>query len=287
MRIGLIAAPVLVSLLAPAASAGLLDALQNSITGLQVAELGISAVNVINLPTAPLWGRAPDEIPEGAVFVDPVASTKTQAVYRSGPSLRYDPATGDVVITAPPMLGPADEFGQRELMSPTSLYVMFGDHLGSSPRIPTLTKYARSSALDTVFPTEKSFREYSVTDFDMGFRPNHLHVDRFRSSNHNGIRVSLDELLAPGLDSDAFTMPAAIPGPASSDIAVTNLGSQPVLPAVTAIVEYDGRWNASGLLRIGPTGHLYSAAPVNVPTPSATVLASVAVAALAWRRSRR
>ncbi|MEN1679313.1 MAG: hypothetical protein AAGJ46_06940 [Planctomycetota bacterium] len=284
MRIGLIAAPVLVSMLAPAASAGLVSTAELSVAAAATVS---PPITLLRLPTAPLWGSPPDEIPEGAVFVDLVASTRGRAVFRGRPSLSYNPGNGDLVVEAPPMFGPADEFGQRWMFSPARVYLMFGDHLGTTPEMPALTYYARDLTNPTD-ATRSSFQAGDPTGFDMEMRRDYVEIDPLAGGEQSGLRVVLRGWLTPGLGRGAFETPVEVDPPA---VSLTSLSTdQPgfSLPEVSVLVQYSGNsFYGLNFVYLGRSGSLFLAEPVSVPAPHTVPLAGLAVAALACRRWRR
>ncbi len=121
---------VLVCLMVASAQAGLQSALAQAIRVVQIRPFPI-----LRRPT-------PIQLaPEEALFIDPIASTLGDGVFREGPEFDYNPATGSVSIFAPPMLGPADEFGIRPQYSPQSIRVFAPNFFSDAPSIPKVDQY--------------------------------------------------------------------------------------------------------------------------------------------------
>jgi hypothetical protein len=137
-----------VALLPTLATAGLQSAMTTALAGMSAAEIEIDAAgnNGLGLvvPTLPTPRELIDFAAADLRFVDPVNSTWTQPAYLSGPSATYDAATGGLSIFAPPLLGPADEFGNRQHYSATSITVAVGDRIAADATIPRVVSYRRN-----------------------------------------------------------------------------------------------------------------------------------------------
>ena len=141
------------------------------------------------------------------LFVDPVASTKSTAVYRDGPELEYNSLTGGLSIIAPPLLGPADEFGNREELSPRSISIYTSGFLIDSPTFPKVRKYQRDMSISDVLSLEPDERasfhriddpyySMSISDTEVGLSLGH--------SGLMGDEVHFSTLLSVGLGPEFY-----------------------------------------------------------------------------------
>lgn len=138
------------------------------------------------------------------LFADPANSTLDAPAYGPGPELRYNSATGDVTISAPPMLGTADEFGQRSKYSPVEITLHHSEHQGPNPRFPSSTIYSRNP-LST--DDEPSFVASDPSGLSLYSQADSLQihgVTSYRRDGWGGVVVTLDEWLSPLLAEGLF-----------------------------------------------------------------------------------
>lgn len=240
-------------------------------------------------------------IPEGALFIDPITSTRGEAVFREGPAFDYDPTTGGVTVFAPPMLGPADEFGVRLQYSPVSINVLGNDFLDENPSIPRVTKYRRNepeiSQIDwRPLPFDEDAPSFVIDEFSDFFSLNvssaDISVNVGSRRNLTGAEVSFTSLLVPGLEADVFEaeedtlLPNSI-WPYLPRIAGT-------LPDVHFVVNYNADFSVVGVglssrysLLAVPQADLFQNDEPSIPEPSTALLACVAGFAILFRRDRR
>jgi hypothetical protein len=193
----LVVGMALACLMTTSVEAGLQNALTTSLLGLQVAN--------------PLYPVA--TIPEGALFIDPIASTRGNGIYRAGPTFEYHPTTGGVTVFAPPMLGPADEFGSRRQLSPVSVDIVGGGFLADAPSIPQVTMYRRNIANSYDFywqppqidDDDPSFviDEQNVP-FNLAVLRSSITLSTYDNSGLFGVEVDFPILLAADLNSEVF-----------------------------------------------------------------------------------
>ncbi len=274
----IVSVAVLWSLAAAYVEAGLHSALTASLAGLQPAETG-----TIQLPVGVFQYAREAPIPEGALFLDPVASKRNAGVFRGGPGFYYDPVTGGVTISAPPMLGPADEFGIRQQYSPRTITAVGSVYFADEPTIPHAIKYRRNiqDSLYDLYPSVPPLAEDApsfVVDETSGSislytTPDTIVVGPLYVSGLSGVEVGFSNLLAPGLDAMAF----------QSDIPVLTNSIWPylrtdsdALPEVHFVVEYEAEFQVYSLglpqrysLLATPLGQ---ANPTSAPEPAGLLL---------------
>ncbi len=275
-----LAVVVSMSLLANSSNAGLVSALR-------LANIGLG----IQIPNPP--------VPEGALFLDPIESTRGNGVFREGPDFQYDPSTGGISIFAPPMLGPADEFGFRNQYSPNSLRIFGNDYLSEFPTIPQLTKYRRgeveySSRFGAQVPFDDEDPSFVIDDdnenFSLNFSSASILVNVGFGYGLSGVEVSFSRLLMPDLDAELFE--------AEDNLILQNSiwpyfpYVEQALPNVYFVVNYSADY---GIYRSGaPTSYSLLAVPqqgifqeglTSLPEPNTLLLACIAgIGILSLRR---
>jgi hypothetical protein len=271
---------LLACFLATSAEAGLRNALTTSLIGLQ-------ATNLL-YPIQPI-----PALPEGALFIDPIASTRGNGVFREGPAFEYDPTTGGVTVFAPPMLGPADEFGSRQQYSPQSIRVVGGDSLAEAPSIPQVTKYRRNYLESSwynwpppqVDDDDPSFVVDEQADFfNLAISSNSIAVSNFGISGHFGIEVDFPSLLVADLESEAFDADTGSPLPNSIWPYLPNVTG--ALPDIHFVIDYQTNYSISqylnayqySLLAVHQTG-LVGFDQSAIPEPNCMILAFLALIA--------
>jgi len=294
MRI-LTTALVLVCLVTTSAQAGLQNTLQNRLVGFRSSPL---------LPFLP-------PILEGALFIDPIESTRGEGVFRGRPDFEYDPTTGSLTVFAPPMLGPADEFGVRLQYSPQSINVFGRNFFSDSVSIPQVTKYRRNTPEigrlgypllpfgEEVPSLNEETPSYVIDEnsdsFNLSISPESIRVNvGFFGSGQGltGAEIGFSSLLMPGLNAEVFE--------AEESTILPNLifpylpHVEETLPDVYFVVGYaadDFRVLSSrfpfrySLLAI-PQAGLFQDSESTIPEPSTIVLACcIAFASLFLRRA--
>ncbi len=237
-------------------------------------------------------------IPEDALFIDPILSTRGEGVFREGPDFHYDATTGGVTVFAPPMLGPADEFGVRISYSPVSIQVGGYDFFADAPTIPQLTKYVRGTAeflrynshplpfddSDPSFVIDEQSDIFSLFISTVVIKARVSSVRRF-----SGAEVDYASLLVPGLEADVFAadegdiLPNSI-WPYSPEV-------DGALPEVHFLVEYElssldyyfSDFPRSYSLLAVPQAGLFGD-QASVPEPSSILLATFSLIVLLTSR---
>jgi len=244
------------------------------------------AISAISAPLPP--------IPAGALFIDPIASTRGEGVFREGPDFHYDSTTGGVTVFAPPMLGPADEFGVRREYSPTSVRVVGRDFFAAAPTIPQLTRYVRGTpdfslygwyplSLDDgnpPFVIDEQSDDFSLLH---SFEAILVQVSSGRRI-FSGAEVDFASLLAPELEASFFAADEGSVLPNSIWPYLPEV--EGALPGIHFVVDY---YN-SNFLNVGvgsPRGYSLLAVPqaglfsnATVPEPSSILLAVFPLIAL-------
>lgn len=272
-------APVVlvVCALANSAECGLQSALTVALTPLRIPTSQIG----FGVPLIPLEGSY--DSPAGSLFIDPVDSTFGAPAYRSGPSFTYDPATGGVSLSAPPMLGPADEFGVRQTYSPHSLGIFADGFFSETPTLPRLTKYRRAQRDYTnpqweYLPFGDDDPSFVLDDDDDSFSVSvsseglDIYLDPYWRS-HSGVEVEFSSVLDEGLGPEVFESDGTI----ALDVSIWPYPShnEHALPDVYFVVNYetDGRSSLFSswftLLAVPESIGLEG----NVPEPATIVLA--------------
>lgn len=261
------------------ACAGLQSAMATAVAGIQAAETRIAALRYS--PRLPYyWDLGP--APDGTLYVDPVRSTTSEAVYIDGPRLTYDPSTGAASLFAPPMLGPADEFGVRAYHSPQSVTLLYGDSRVESPELPHLTSYSRSP--HNLPPGGESFTatELGPSAYQLSLGDSHLVAYVPNNSEFGGFRLDFAKWLRPGLEASLFAVPEP-PTPQPGELILMTASIGDPLPAIGAIVQYG---YAVGLSTIYLEQETILAKVVVVPEPStvAVCLTALGIAGVSRRR---
>ncbi len=293
--------------------AGLQSAMETALSDLQVAQLPINPnarVLSLGVQGGPFyfWGRLSD-LPEGAQFVDPIATTTTEAVYREGPELTYDPTTGDVTLFAPPLLGLPDVFGRRDAIMPTGLTLFFqSGERGDSPGLPHMTVYAYPGygfSIDArLTPTlnrpEQAFTAYESNDpFFPLPRPyayssyrDHLEIEPQLNqgilgfSEFLGVEFEIPGMLASGLEEESFAVIRENPTITTPDgLVLIDLRLNPNLPSVGALVDYGGG-SVPIPFPLLDGGYTFLATTTMVPEPMALAYALLACCGFVCRRDR-
>jgi hypothetical protein len=239
-----------------------------------------------------------NESPDGALFVNPLKSTRAEVIYRVGPEFNYDSTTGDVEIIAPPMLGPADEFGQRLSLAPTKATFYFGGeigaHRGDVPGEVGITSHLRMSYLPqggtplSLLPSFWSFSAiYEINRFG---GPQQLRIDR-PTSFFSGFEFSIPGLLKSELSSEIFATPPIIQVPAIElhtlrvPLGVGGGYYQP-LPEISVVIDYVATSADSALGASSPHSYRLLAQVNIIPEPTSAVLLAAGILTLPRRRSR-
>ncbi|NOY42573.1 MAG: hypothetical protein GXP26_12155 [Planctomycetes bacterium] len=283
----LTAGMVFVCLMTTSAHAGLQSALLNPGGGLR-------AVEIVLTPLRP--------IPEGGLFIDPIASTRGEGVFREGPDFEYDSTTGGVTVFAPPLLGPADEFGVRQQYSPLSIEIFGRDFFADVQSIPKVTTYRRGEPDFSQFNWQSPLFEEDDSSFAIDEYDNNFNLYRSSESirvnavpiirGFSGIEISFQSLLAPGLRAEVFE--------AEEDTLLPNSiwpylpSMEGALPNVHFVVDYgvvsysfgfgSNEYPRQYSLLAVPQAELFQAA---VPEPSSVILALLAaVSTLLTRRTQ-
>jgi len=158
-------------------------------------------------------------IPEGALFIDPFESTRGEGVFRGGPEFEYDATTGSLSVFAPPMLGPADEFGIRQQYSPQSIKLFGREFFSDSPSIPKISRYRRNKFEYSRFNSQPvpfdegdpSFvMDENSDSFGLYISPENIQVNASWGRELSAAEVDFSSLLMPGLNAEVF---AAEEGP--------------------------------------------------------------------------
>ncbi len=223
---------------------------------------------------------------DDALFVDPVASTFDEPAYGNGPELRYNSATGDVEISAPPMLGPADEFGQRSRYTPTQITFYDSGHRSGDPRLPAVTIHLRNALEGEGLP---SFVESPTGGLTLYAQDQSVQISSLDRSGWGGAAVEMDEWLSPLLAEELF-VPS--PPPVATDPYHYHHRRYEPLAEIEAIVDYENftdRYSLSHLrsLRIRAARALEiesDAQELPVPEPSGLAVVFLASGTLLARR---
>ncbi len=282
----LVLALVLACLMMSSVQAGLQSALTTPLVGIRIPGIRVS--------------DSYPPIPEGALFIDPVLSTRGEGVFREGPDFTYDATTGGVTVFAPPMLGPADEFGVRMSYSPVSIQVVGNDFFADAPTIPQLTKYVRETAEYSRYnshplPFDDDDPSFVIDELGGNFS---LHISSEAIQVYvstvrifSGAEVDFANLLAPGLEAETFDadegdiLPNSI-WPYSPQI-------EDSLPEVHFLVEYNVLRPFLGYYRSNlPDSYSLLAVPqaglfgdqTSVPEPSSILLAAFSLIVLLTSR---
>ena len=271
-------------LLTTSTQAGLQNALNTALIGLRPININ---PGILLRPHGTSYSS-----PEDSLFIDPVASTRGEPVFRSGPEFTYDPATGGVEIVVPPMLGPADEFGIRQTYSANSVTVHADGQFAAAPALPQITSYRRAER-DYSNPQWESVA-FGAEDpsfvlaednefFSVNFSPKSLNTDLngYRYT-HAGSELVFASLLEPSLPDEVFE-------PVSDSLPNSAIWPYPhhddsELPDVYITVEYysaisSGQFSNWYRLLAVPTG-------VAVPEPASIALAAISLVVIATRRNR-
>ncbi|TWT94770.1 hypothetical protein Pla108_36190 [Botrimarina colliarenosi] len=261
------------------ASAGLQSAIATAISGLQAQETTLTlAPQYPRLPY--FWDLGP--VPEGTLFVDPVHSTYSEAVYVDGPQLTYDPSTGAASLLAPPMLGPADEFGIRSYHSPSRVTLLFGESRVASPGLPHLTSYSRQSFIGLTAGTSFTATDYGPAGFELAVGGAHVAAEVQTISGFGGFQLDFDQWLQPGLDASLFAVPER-PAPQPGELVLMSISIGAPLPVVGAIVEYGYTLGLSSLY-LGQETVLAKVVVVPEPAAAAACLMTLLFAGVSRRR---
>lgn len=157
-------------------------------------------------------GETHSAIPEGALFIDPIESTFGEGVFRHGPTFEYDPNTGGVQLFAPPMLGPADEFGVRGEYSPRQIEIVGGEHLAEPVTLPSVIRHSRnridyySIYLEPIVfsDSDPSFIDDSDSGYHLSVYDDVLELNSYSFREFSGIELDFQSLLNLGLDFELF-----------------------------------------------------------------------------------
>jgi len=275
---------VLVGLMATSAQAVLQNSLGNG---------SLRFLQPISIP--PLIQLIPP-IPEGALFIDPTKSTRGEGVFREGPDFEYNSTTGSLTVFAPPLLGPADEFGIRQQYSPNSISIFGRDFFSDTPSIPEVTKYRRNEPgfsrigghtlpLDDEDPS--FVLDGNSDSFSLFTSPENIRVNVGFSRGLAGAEVSFSSLLLPGLDAEIFEAEEGDVLPNSIWPYLPRV--ERALPEIHFVIGYtsvDLRVRSPGrysLLAV-PQAALFQDSQAAVPEPSTFLLACFAVAGLLFLR---
>lgn len=277
-----LAATLVACLLTGSSYAGLQSAIESSLEAARVS-------GVI--------GAVLNEPPEGALFVDPLRSTRAGAVHRNGPELIYDSTTGNVQIIAPPMLGPADEFGQRLSLAPTKATFYFGGergaHRGDFPGSVAFVRHHRIFfVLEDGIPLAliPSFWAQSMVYEPNSFNgPYQLRINS-PTSLFSGFEFSIPGLLKDELSTELFTLPPIVDIPAVELYALrvplgVGSGNYQPLPEISVVIDYVAT-SYSLLSNYAPHSYRLLAQVNIIPEPANIAIFATGVLALLQRRSR-
>lgn len=234
-------------------------------------------LSIPSIPRPPFNGLG--DAPAGAQFLDPVLSTFEDSVYRAGPVLLYDPVTGAATVEAPPMLGPADGFGQRSLYSPYSVTLLFDTPVPVGTPLPSGTLYEMSYE-----GTGPAFTPMGpdVAGLESEVGHSHVMVHLGALNSFGGADLAFDDWLLPDLDPEMFdTPPSELADGFLRLSAASPLNS--VLPPVGAVVQY--RYE-SGLLGAPLEMDLMASITI-IPEPITRALAPWVFLAIMLVRLRR
>lgn len=268
--------------------AGLQSALSLALPDLQLARYTPTIYIGFDEPYAPL--------PADLLFVDPVASTLGNAVYGDGPRYTYNPVSGGVDLLAPPLLGPADEFGQRPIYFPSHIEI-FADSWFASPSLPVVSRYERnpisSSDPGPSFPDPAPgdpsfFLDTPATGFGVSVNAKSLSVDRLSRRGFNGVAVSFPQLLESELPESLF-------GTAgwedwSSQMWISYLMDHPSLPEIRLAVDYSLAYTTSSTQHAPLSFRMYAAPDANAysaPEPSSLLCVAGLLTGMIIPRRRR
>ena len=250
-----------------------------ALSGYRVAET--SPIRLVpQYPRPPyFWDLGP--VPEGTLFVDPVNSTHSAAAYVDGPQLTYNPTTGAASLLAPPMLGPADEFGFRIYHSPRSATLLFGESRIASAELPHLTSFERQSfsGLGKVLSFSES--DYGPPGVELAVGGTHVLAEVATLSNFGGFRLDFAKWLQPGLDAALFAIPEP-PMPQPGELVLMAISTP--LPVVGAVVEYGYSIGGISSTYIGAATMLARVVIVPEPATATACLVVVIVAVVSRRR---
>lgn len=284
-------AMALVCLTATTAQAGLQSALTEALIGLQVTPVTITN-SIVTLATL----TPPPAIPEDALFIDPITSTRGAGVFREGPDFHYDSTTGSVTVFAPPMLGPADEFGVRYQYSPALIRVVGRDFFTEDPTIPQVTKYIRGTPEYSQYglspipfdDNDPSFVLDEQSDsFSLHNSSEEIQISVRTRSELGGVEIAFASLLAPELEAGIF---------AADKLGILPNSIWPYLPQVDGalpevhfVVDYNmssylsfyrsGVVETYSLLAVPQSGLLFGDG-TSVPEPSSLLLAAFSLIVL-------
>ncbi|TWT90968.1 hypothetical protein Mal64_13670 [Pseudobythopirellula maris] len=279
------------------AHAGLQSAMTGALTGLPAAEtttvsLSDLIITLPDLPTAP-QSQADDPDYQDLKFIDPVLSTKAAAEYRGGPEFDYDPETGGVTVFAPPMLGPADEFGVRTSYYPRTVRIDSAGHLSPAPVFPHLTQYARNlppsgiviyftqaqePPIDPADDPSYVPLEGAYSSINIGLYDNSVSVS-LSSAGSGGAEVVFSRLLAEGLSDSMFGVGIGAPRPGEP---WAQQYADPS-PEIQVVVEY----SQTNFVSPGRYSYGFLATPTfGVPEPGALALLAMAGACFFANRRR-
>lgn len=255
-------------------NAGLAETLANSLGSLQTI-------------TIYEWPRPPQPDLDELLFIDPFASTIGAGVFGSGPSFDYNAETGGVSISAPPLLGKADEFGVREKYTPTSIKIHSGGNFASLFTPPTIHIYEQNTVdypllrsltqppPEPLSNDSPSFVEpYYSPKSDFSYYGNRIVVSLGSSSRVGAGTADFGVLLQPGLSPDAFFDVANMPGGASWAYDADSYFFDPNYQSTLAVVSYRrvGTSYSSDYIQGLPGNFNLLVVPSAAPEPSGVYL---------------
>lgn len=247
-----------------------------ALSGLRPSETTISLSPQYPRPPY-FWDLGP--VPEGTLFIDPVNSTHSAAAYVDGPQLTYEPSTGAASLLAPPMLGPADEFGIRSLHSPRSVTLLFGGSRVANPELPQLTSFERNYV--SGLSDEASFwkNDYGPAGFELAVGGTHFTFEVATISGFGGFQLNFQKWLQPGLNAAAFAIPEP-PTPQPGELVLMYYSTP--LPVVGAVVEYGYSIGGISSTYFGAATML--ARVVIIPEPATATACLVVIVTVVSRR---
>jgi len=199
------------------------------------------------------------------------------------------------------MLGPADEFGQREQYSPTSIRVVGKDFFADAQSIPQLTwhirgtpEYSRNGRYPIPFENDDpSFIIDEDSDiFNLNISPEEIQAFIGYRAGFSGAKFDFVSLLTPGIESEVFNADEGSVLPNSIWPYLPQV--EGALPDVYFVVDYFrtdynnfvvlGDSRRFSLLAVPQVG-LFSGDGTSIPEPRGIVLAAFSlVALLTFRR---
>lgn len=186
--------------------AGLQSAFESRLLNVQPAITPISFVGSINLPIS-----LPGVDSDGSIFIDPESSRLGSLRKVDGPSARYDPVSGALEVSVPPLLGPLDLFGNRSTYHVQSIELSHSGNIKSDQELPKITTYSRPSTFFLVgaTPADRLLKtDGPDATYNLLVEENRIVISQFERVS--GVEAKFNNFLLPSLDASLFDRAEAI-----------------------------------------------------------------------------